>query len=72
MTQQAPHTRALDAAWLAMHNPKGEDMMTACIKAYLTTLLDSPEMVKIIAGIMRDELGSPFDIIAAIKKEAGI
>jgi len=71
MTQQTLHDRAIEAAVNAYRDTPVFKLQKA-INVYLTTLLDSPEMRKTISTIMRDELASPYDIIAAIKKEAGL
>ena len=71
MTQQTPHERALGAA-ADMHEQFG---LPNAIQTYLTTLLDSPEMVENIAIELCDDssrLEQARTCIAAIKKEAGV
>jgi len=82
MTQQTPRARALEAA-LATHHCSEHKICKVgaghLIQAYLTTLLDSPEMVEKAADAVAWHFApsdTPHDaakaVIAAIKKEAGI
>jgi hypothetical protein len=74
MTQQTPHARALEAS-------RYEDNFVDALEAYLTTLLDSPEMVDKIKQTLDDLWVEDAEVtmrqtaqavIAAIKKEAGL
>jgi len=69
-----PHEKAVKAAWKASIGLTGYDLRVA-IQAYLTTLLDSPEMVCVIIGAIPDNIycyeEAAKAVIAAIKKEVG-
>lgn len=74
------HEKALEAATeklssgAAINLSRG--LCNTIVKTYLTTLLDSPEMVEVLAKAIFTESGNYGDkaqaVIAAIKKESGI
>ena len=76
-----PHDKALQAAKYQMNAPLRGSKLEPAIQTYLTTLLNSPEMVEKI-GVALDELwvegarvtmrDSAKAAIKAIKEEAGV
>jgi hypothetical protein len=86
MTQQTPHARALAVAIADLgvydefhHWMLDYGNLNHFIAKYLTTLLDSPEMVDMLGTVIRLEfhpskypLHLAKAVIAAIKKESGL